>query len=450
MKNFEKLVMNTKTDILFNNNCVELPNDLLKEIISGKVVIFAGAGISTERKYCFNTSFYEDICYSLNINPKACKLSFAKLMSKFVDITGSKNELLNQILYRIEYAKNFPEIKRKVTEFHRLLRHIPYIQDIVTTNWDNFFEEYTNALPIIQDKDFVFANYNSKRKVYKIHGSISTPSSIVATKNDYDECYKNLNSGLLGSSLKLILATKTIIFVGFSFGDEDLDKIFNFIETTMTDFLPKVYIVNPFETTNKKRYKKATIIKSDACDFLQEIIKELHLKKYLFNTPDVYNKIENYLNKNKKIHFKTAELFQNNKELKHRIMHSLVFQDGISHALERGLANIYSGKYLQEEYLIKSLYAYRKLCDDLLLEKRYFDFSYAEGYIAGLSMFLSSKNESYFYIPGYGKQIKNFNLYVKEIQKPLNKKFERYSLKYFNKIIIEAPEHIIHHPPFIY
>ena len=56
MKNFEKLVMNTKTDILFNNNCVELPNDLLKEIISGKVVIFAGAGISTERKYCFKKS----------------------------------------------------------------------------------------------------------------------------------------------------------------------------------------------------------------------------------------------------------------------------------------------------------------------------------------------------------------------------------------------------------
>lgn len=449
MENFTKIFMNTKTSVLFENDHIELPNGLLKEIVSGNVVIFAGAGISTERKYCFDTSFYEDICYSLNVNPKTCKLSFSKLMSKFVNVTGSKNELLKQILYRIEYAKNFPEINRKVTEFHRLLRHIPYIQDIVTTNWDNFFEEYTDALPIVQDKDFVFANYNSKRKVYKIHGSISTPSSIIATKNDYDECYKSLNSGVLGSSLKLILATKTIIFVGFSFGDEDLDKIFNFIEASMSDFLPKAYIINPFENTNKKRYKNATIIKADACDFLQKIIEELCLKKYLFNTPDVYNKIEKFLNKNKKIHFKTTELFQNNKLLKHRIMHCLIFQDGISHALERGLANICSGKYLQEEYLIKSIYAYQKLCNDLLAQKRYFDFSYAEGYLAGLSMFLSPKNESYFYIPGYERQIKNINSYIKEIQKTLNEEIEKYSLKYFNKMIIEYPEHIIHHPPFV-
>lgn len=451
MKNHEEIIMDTKTCILCeDNNAFEFPNELLKEIISGNVIIFAGAGISTERKYCFNTSFYEDICYSLGKNPKNCKLSFSKLMSEFVKETGSKKELLNQILYRIEYAKNFPEIGRRVTEFHYLLSHIPYIQNIITTNWDTFFEDYTDALPIIHDKDFVFANYDSKRKVYKIHGSISSPGSIIATQEDYEECYRNLNCGILGSSLKLLLATKTIIFVGFSFGDEDLDKIFNFIETSMSDLLPKSYIINPSKLINNKKYKNATVIKTDACNFLKNVIKELHSQKYLYNTPDIYDIVEKYLYKNKKNHFKTTEFFEENNGLKHRIMHCLVFQDGISHALERGLANISSGKYLKIEYLMDSIHAYQKIIDELLKRKRYFDFSYVEGYLTGLSMFICPQNESYFYIPSYGKQIKTFNSYKKSINNPLNKELEEYSIKYVNKILLNYPEHIIHHGPFIY
>jgi len=79
--------------------------------------------------------------------------------------------------------------------------------------------------------------------VFKIHGSINNYGSIIATEEDYKKCYKNLSSGLIGSRLKMVLATKVELFLGYSFGDKDFNKIYNLLRKEMNGILPHAYII---------------------------------------------------------------------------------------------------------------------------------------------------------------------------------------------------------------
>ncbi len=77
----------------------------------------------------------------------------------------------------------------------------------------------------------------------KIHGSVNAFGSIVATREDYERCYRRLSRGLLGSSLKMALATKTLLYVGFSFRDDDFVRIHRFLMREMRRTMPRSYLV---------------------------------------------------------------------------------------------------------------------------------------------------------------------------------------------------------------
>ena len=78
------------------------------------------------------------------------------------------------------------------------------------------------------------------RFVLKIHGSIDNLSSVIATSEDYEKCYKQLQNGIIGATLKNILATKTVVFIGFSFGDEDFAQIMEYLRNEMGELYPSI------------------------------------------------------------------------------------------------------------------------------------------------------------------------------------------------------------------
>src|SRR5439155_7591185 len=110
------------------------------------------------------------------------------------------------------------------TAFHRALSTSWQVKDIVTTNWDDYFEGECAATPFVTAEDFAFWGLPGRR-VLKIHGSVSGLGSIVVTREDYERCFQSLSTGLLGSSLRMMLATKTFLFVGYSVADSDLVNI---------------------------------------------------------------------------------------------------------------------------------------------------------------------------------------------------------------------------------
>lgn len=255
-----------------NNRPFLLPKELVDALIDGNLTIFAGAGVSTEAAGVFRSTLYQDIAYELGLSDS--NPDFPELMSRFCARPNGRAQLLLRIRKRFDYLKSFPEVYWRASRVHRELATIPYIEEIFTTNWDDLFERECGATPVVTAEDFVFWNLPG-RKVYKVHGSINNYGSLVATNEDYERCYERLHSGLIGSRLKLALATRTILFVGYSLRDHDFRRIYDLVQKEMGELIPHAYIIT-LDEASKERYEALglTPIFTDARFFLSALIRE--------------------------------------------------------------------------------------------------------------------------------------------------------------------------------
>jgi NAD-dependent SIR2 family protein deacetylase len=426
-----------------------MPEEIIEAVIQGKLVIFAGAGISTENRNVFRYSLYKDILDDLGIE-KRQNISFSNLMSEFCKQPNGRSKLLQMIKNRFDYVNSFPELYRTATTFHRELSTIYQVNEIITTNWDDYFEKECGAIPIVNPEDFAFWDYPD-RKVFKIHGSINNYGSIVATEEDYKKCYKNLSSGLIGSSLKMVLATKVVLFLGYSFGDEDFNKIYNLLRKEMKGILPHAYIIT-LDKHLKEKFSKLNItpIITDATYFISIIKKHLikdklvlddercdGLYKALFLINSAHEKLYKYLN------------YTKNPE----IIFTACYQDGLIHAFERAIAKKNTGYYSNPFNIFNAIQSYEKIRKDKVRKKNYLDVAYSDGYIAGLFYIVADnkerKNLPLFYVFGANKDIKTFKEYLKEIKS--GNIYHKSAYKFAKKTTeqIDSKDLTLHHSPFL-
>src|ERR1035438_71038 len=144
-------------------NCHEfiLPDGLLADFLEGKVSIIAGAGISTESKTVLKHTFYDDVADELNLQHPS--LPFPDLMEKYCQLPNGRYRLLEKIKARFDHIDSFPELNRSATKFHRELGTFFPVRNIVTTNWDVYFEEHCRVTPFITDPDLAFWDAADRR-----------------------------------------------------------------------------------------------------------------------------------------------------------------------------------------------------------------------------------------------------------------------------------------------
>lgn len=417
----------------------EIPRGVIDACEHGKLVIFAGAGVSTEKEGGFPFSLYDDIRQELGISGE---ISFPTLMSKYVAKTGDKRALLNKIKDRVDYTNSFPMLHAIITDFHRELSTIHQIQEIITTNWDDFFEQECSATPIVTDKDFAFWD-QPFRKVFKLHGSINNPGSIVATEEDYRLCYKRLNSSAVGGAFKHLLATKTIVFLGYAFKDPDFKRIYRYLHKNMGSILPHSYFVTLSDIQEKDLKEfSPTIIKTDATFFLSTLKQKLIKEKQL-TSDEIYSFAFYDLVKIKSIHLKLS-----GKNIKRNpaLILCLAYQDGLIHALERAIQNKSTGEYshiCRIESSIKSYFKFRKA---FLKKRHYFDVAYIDGYLVGLFQFIPEMKKKIglpiYYIFG-AEPISTYKDFIRksrrvqDIHKSSYLWAEKASKKYKNGIVLQ-------------
>lgn len=441
--------MNCKCAICRDNKPFELPEEIAEAAMEENLVLFCGAGISTEGKKVLPYSFYSSIKDDLEIEDDT--ISFSSLMQRYCDRPNGRKKLLRKIRERFQYIHSFPELERQATEFHRELAEIYPIRTIITTNWDTYFEDYCGAIPITIPEDFAFWDISS-RYVLKIHGSIQNLSSIIATASDYDKCFKELQNGIIGATLKTILATKTVVFIGFSFGDEDFAQIINYLRSEMGEIYPHVYIVTLDETLiDRLNYDNSTSIVTSGTFFLHKLKLAL-MDKGIIKNCTVYKMIDTILYKAEELHEKVSGI---NLCKYPCAIYTLSYQDGVIHAFERFLQNYQTGEYNQPGLLRKIAGEYQELIEEVNEVGNYWDGAYYEGYTNGLVLIEAIEDDNdiinefpFLFLPNAKRPLTTYNVFMDELIR-VSKKNDKYS-KYAKEIVDRNVDEgiVFHHPPY--
>lgn len=397
-----------------NKISVEIPEELINAVKNDNLIIFAGAGVSTESSAIYGYTLYQEVCNELSNTEN---LSFSQLMSKYCELPDGRAKLLRKIKKRFDYFASFPELERRASSFHRELATLFHIRNIITTNWDDYFERYCGAIPIVFPEDYVFWNL-PERKVIKIHGSINNLGSIVATEEDYDKCYRRLNSGLIGSSLKTLLATKYVLFIGYSFSDEDFMRVYNSLMKEMKGLIPHAYIVT-LDSASKEKFKNINVtpIITDATYFITSIKKSLYSEKHFLHD-DIYDKVSLLLFKVEYEHKRLSEELEINKYPE--VIFALNYQDGLIHAFERILAYKKTGYYSHTCNIYCTLDEYHNWRKIKLKKRVYEDVAYIDGYMDGLNSLISDtvieEHFNLYYLFGYDFVIETLEEFKELIQ----------------------------------
>ena len=194
---------------------IDFPIDLLNALRDGKLVVFAGAGVS--------------------MGEPARLPNFEHLAQMIAEGTGEAlqdGETIDRFLGRLQHGhvrvhERAAEILSpdglEFTELHRnLLRLYPDAGPVyvVTTNFDSLFEQAMEdefgsmpevfrapALPLGRQ-------FNG---IVHLHGAVSTPSEMVITDENFGRAY--MTEGWAARFLVELFSNFTILFVGYSYDD---------------------------------------------------------------------------------------------------------------------------------------------------------------------------------------------------------------------------------------
>lgn len=98
------------------------------------------------------------------------------------------------------------------------------IAGVITTNYDDFIENNFNGYTkYVGQRELVFSAIQGIAEIFKIHGSIEDPESLIINEQDYIDFDKR--SPYLAAKLMTIFMEYPIIFMGYSISDTNIQKI---------------------------------------------------------------------------------------------------------------------------------------------------------------------------------------------------------------------------------
>jgi len=346
----------------------ELPEELYEDFLAQRVVIFAGAGTTTESasRVFSGPTFYESIKEKCKYPKAKPEPSFPDLMQFFCDHVdgGQRNRLVSSAIDRIETFAAPGEENRFCTMFAYELARLPHVDRIVTTNWDPFLEQSMNILvPMVEDRDLAFWR-DTKRQVLKIHGCITRPYTLVATRDDYETCIKR--NPLVFNKLRDLMASRTFVFVGYSLRDSDFRLIWAEIIQALGQFRRLAFVVDPDEKDEKTEFWRTNGLRhirmSDVA-FVRAIHAKLVADGHLPS-----EKLLNYFAKERQRTLKAH--FERDQSESNGAFASAMYQDGLQHSFSDVLTGASLGKRPEElERELRSsekhLQQLMRKCDDI-------------------------------------------------------------------------------------
>jgi hypothetical protein len=253
MQNKEIILPEVFTSEERNENA-ERKRELINLVVSGEAVLIVGSGSSTRVGY----ETWDELLNKLgklaiqcggdlNQSRKNDMLAYAEdIKSHINEETGSLKRYYD-CLYELFKRKSPP-----CDDFHKMLVSLPF-RGILTTNYDTVLEAALGVIDpgpasdnflVIDESsaarvhEFLMSMNNDRRmtkRIAHLHGKFDPAASIILTIEDYrrayglnltdEESHQQNESKLRFRLLWAVLATRRVVFVGFSMEDPYLNKI---------------------------------------------------------------------------------------------------------------------------------------------------------------------------------------------------------------------------------
>lgn len=104
---------------------------------------------------------------------------------------------------------------------------------IITTNYDLFLEEVFEGYETITGQSIIKYNTNSFGEIFHIHGDVSEPSTVVLTKEDYDDWSDKKK--YVSAKLLTYFAEHPVFIFGYGLGDDNVRSIMRDIGELVAD-----------------------------------------------------------------------------------------------------------------------------------------------------------------------------------------------------------------------
>lgn len=125
-----------------------------------------------------------------------------------------------------QYIKSHSILNEEYKDEIKLLSSLSQksISGVITTNYDTFLEEnFFGYVKYVGQKQLVFSAIQGIAEIFKIHGSVENPNSIIINEKDYIDFEKN--SSYLAAKLMTIFMEHPIVFIGYSLNDKNIQNI---------------------------------------------------------------------------------------------------------------------------------------------------------------------------------------------------------------------------------
>ena len=232
---------------------------LFEAISKGEVVLWVGAGLSLYAGLPSGVQLREILYEGLTPLEKeevGKNSDLSHLADEICTLKGNRN-------YIIQTLKNTFTRDFLSTETHKIISQIPHFRNIITTNYDSLFESVygSGKLNVIFSDNHTPYIDTKKVNLFKIHGDLSNPDSIIITESDYNNFFsKDTEQNTIWSVIKGIIATKSILFIGYSLEDTNVEVVFNKIREKIGENRKECYFVAPnISTTKSIKLNRANI-----------------------------------------------------------------------------------------------------------------------------------------------------------------------------------------------
>lgn len=150
--------------------------------------------------------------------------------------------------------KNIDDLSEEKREELELIKQIrPHA--VITTNYDNFLEViFDDFTPIIGQK-ILKNQYNSIGEIFKIHGCVTEPESLIITEKDYDEF--KMKKKYLSAKMLTYFLEHPLIFIGYGVNDPNIQTILSDIDEILvsnSQLVPNIFLLNWEESINEEKF----------------------------------------------------------------------------------------------------------------------------------------------------------------------------------------------------